>query len=151
MRGTIGPGQSGAIHQECDRQILQCHFLEQLIVAALQEGAVDIDNRPQAGFRLPGGKCHGVRFANADVEKPVGKGVANRFQFVSLAHGGGEHGDARVVLHLLLNRLAGDIGVRFGRTGFDGDDFSRRRCQTAPACENTPGRPRRVENRVLFR
>ena len=101
MRRAVGTGQAGAIEQERDRQILQGHFLEDLVVAALQEGAVDVDDRPQAGLGLAGGKGHGVRFANAGVEEAIGKRVANRFQLVPLAHGGGHHGDLRIRVHLL--------------------------------------------------
>ena len=100
MRRAVGAGQAGAIEQERDRQILQRHFLENLVEAALQERAVDIDDRPQAGFGLPGGERDGVRFANAGVEKPIGKRFADRLQLVSLAHGGGQHGDARIAVHL---------------------------------------------------
>ena len=123
VRGAIGTGEAGAIEQERDRQVLQSDFLEQLIEAALQERAVDIDDRPHAGFGLAGGEGDGVRFANADIEKPLRESVADGFELIALAHRGGEDRDARVILHLLIHGLAGDIGVSLGGAGFDTDDF----------------------------
>ena len=71
MRRSVGTGQPGPIEHERDRQILQRHFLKNLIEAALQKRAVNIDDRPHAGFGLPGRERHRVRFANAGVEEPI--------------------------------------------------------------------------------
>ena len=42
----------------------------------------------------------------------LGKLVANGFQFVSLAHGGGQDGNAGVPLHLFAYGFACTVGVR---------------------------------------
>ncbi len=57
-----------------------------------------IGRRP--ALAMPGGEGHGVRFADADVEEPVGKLVADRLEHVALAHGGGDDRDLRVGAHL---------------------------------------------------
>ncbi len=112
MRRAIRAGEPGAVHHEGDRQVLQSDFLENLIVAALQERAVDVDDRPQTGLGLAGGKRDGVRFADAGIEKAIREFIANRFELVALAHGGGHHRHPFVVPHLVANRVAGDVGVR---------------------------------------
>ena len=90
-------GQAGAVEHEGHRQVLQAHLLEHLVEGALEEGAVDVDDRPAAGFRLSGGEGDGVRLADPDVEKAVGELLAHRLELVALAHGGGEHGDPGVL------------------------------------------------------
>ena len=115
MRGAVGAGQARAIEQERHRQILQRHFLKNLVVAALQEGAVDIDDRPQSGLGLAGGERHGVRFADARVEEPLGKCLANGLQLGALAHRGGQHRDLGIGFHLREDRLAEDVGVGLRR------------------------------------
>ncbi len=112
VRGAVGADQPGAIEQQRDRQVLQRDFLENLIVAALHEGAVDGDHRPQAGLGQSGGERHRVRFADAHVEELVGKLVADRFEHGALAHGGGDRHDSLVGSHLLEDRVAHQFGVR---------------------------------------
>jgi hypothetical protein len=85
--------------------------LENVVVGPLQKRAVDVDNRPQARLRLPRGKGHGVRFANACVEKPLGERIANFFQFVSLAHCRSEHGSAGIIPQLRFNRLGSHVCI----------------------------------------
>src|SRR5690242_16095960 len=106
MSWPVRSGKSGTIQKERYRQILQSHFLEDLIVAGLQEVAVEIDDGTQAGLALAGGKLHGVRFANASIKEPIREAVANLLQVVALAHGRGHDGDPRILLHLLIDRLA---------------------------------------------
>ena len=112
VRRAVGAGQAGAVEQERDRQVLQRDFLEDLVVAALQERAVDVDDRPQPGLGHAGGEGHGVRFADAGVEEPVGKVVADRLELVPLAHRGGQHGDLAGWLRIcVVDRVADDVGV----------------------------------------
>ena len=73
MRRAIGAGQAGAIETESHGQVLQGHFLEDLVEGALQERRINVDDGPHARLGLAGGEGDGVRFANADVEKAVGK------------------------------------------------------------------------------
>jgi hypothetical protein len=41
VRGAVGAHQAGAVEREHHRQVLQRHVVDQLVVAALQEGGVD--------------------------------------------------------------------------------------------------------------
>ena len=115
MRRPVGSGQAGTIQREHDRQILQRHFLKDLIVSPLQKRAVDIDDRPQPGLGHAGRKGHRVRFADARVEEAVGKLVADRLQHVPLAHRGRQHRHLRSRAHLLANRVAHRQRVRTRR------------------------------------
>ncbi len=116
VRGAIWAGQSGAVQHESHRQVLQGDFLEDLIVASLQERTVDIHDRPQAGLGLTGGKGNGVGFADAHVKEAIGKLVTHRFQFVALAHRGRQHRHAGIFAHTLQNGIARHVGVS-RRTG----------------------------------
>ncbi len=99
MRRPVGPDDAGAVEREDDRQVLKRNLLEDLVERALQERAVDVDDRPCSGLGHPGGEGDGVALADTDVEEAVGEGVADLLELVPLAHRGGEHGDLRVALH----------------------------------------------------
>ena len=100
--GPSGPTTPGAVQEHRHRQVLERDFLEDLVVAPLQERAVDIDDRPQPGLGHAGRHGDRVRFANADVEEAVGELVADRLEHVALAHGGGDHDRPRAfAAHLL--------------------------------------------------
>ena len=119
VRRSVGPDQPGPVHQQRDRQVLQGHFLEDLVVAPLHEGAVDVDDRAQPGLGQPGGERHRVRLADAHVEEPIGKLVADRFEHVALAHGGGDGHHLRVRPHLRRARRRGPTRCRAaGRQAF---------------------------------
>ncbi len=99
VRRAIGSGQARAVEGEGHRKVLQRHFLEDLVKRSLKEGGVDIDDRPKAALGEPRRERDGVRFADADVEKAIGKVGAELFELVALTHGGGDDRDARVVSH----------------------------------------------------
>jgi hypothetical protein len=88
---------------------LQRDFLEQLVVRALQKRAVDIDDRSEANLGLTSGEGDSVTFADADVEESFGKVVAHALEFVALAHRGGDHGDAWIGLHLMVDGVGSDV------------------------------------------
>ena len=77
MRRAVRAGQAGAVEAERHRQVLQGHFLEDLVEGPLQERRIDVDDRPHARLGQAGGEGDGVRFADADVEEAVGE-VASR-------------------------------------------------------------------------
>ncbi len=70
-----------------------------------------VDDRAQPGLRQSGGEGHRVRLADADVEKSVGKLVADRLEHVALAHGGGDRHHALVGPHPCEHRVAHQLGV----------------------------------------
>ena len=98
VRRPVGADQPGAVEREDDRQVLERDFLEDLVERALEERAVDVDDRPRAGLGHAGGEGDGVALADADVEEPVGEVVADLLELVPLAHRGGQDGDLRVAL-----------------------------------------------------
>ena len=68
MRRAVGAGQAGAVEAEGDRQVLQGDFLEDLIEGALQEGRVNIDDRPLPALARPAAKA-----TACDSQMPVSK------------------------------------------------------------------------------
>ena len=60
MRRTVGCRQTGTIQHEGNRQILQADFLEDLVVAPLQERAVNVNDWSEASLGLATGKRNGV-------------------------------------------------------------------------------------------
>ncbi len=122
MGGPVGADQAGAVEAEDDRQVLKRDFLEDLVVRALEERAVDVDDRPGAGLGHAGGESHRVALADADVEELVGERVADLLELVPLAHGGGDHGDLGVAAARLEQRVADGVGVGAARRGLERDD-----------------------------
>ena len=132
--GPVGADQAGAVDAEDDRQVLKGDFLEDLVVRALEERAVDVDDRPGAGLGHAGGERHRVALADADVEKLAGERIADLLELVSLAHGGGDHGDLGVAAACFKERVADGVGVGPARRGLRA---GRPRC---PSFETGPGR-----------
>ncbi len=122
---AVGAGESTAVEHERDRQILQCDFLEDLIVRPLEERAVDVDDRTEARFGLSGGEGDRVALADSGVKEAIGERVADFFELVALAHCGRDHGDARVGRHLVEDRLGGHVGERSPATGIHPHDLIR--------------------------
>jgi len=73
VRGTVGADQAAAIEREHDRQVLQRDVVDQLVIAALQEGRVDRDHRALPFHREARGERDGVLLGDADVEVAVGE------------------------------------------------------------------------------
>ena len=108
---AVGAGEPCPVEHEGDREILQRDFLKDLVERPLEKGAVDVDDRPTTGLGLSGGKRHGVRLADADVEEPVWEFLAHRLEFVPLAHRGGDHRDAGIAPQAGADCGACDVGV----------------------------------------
>jgi hypothetical protein len=67
VRRAVFADEATAVHREDDRHLLQHHFLEDLVVAALQEGRVDGCDRAQATLRHARGHGDRVLFRDAGV------------------------------------------------------------------------------------
>ena len=65
---TIGAHQARPIECEENRQILQCHIMNQLVISTLQERRINRNDwlEPLAGNT--GRKSHGVLFGDAHIE-----------------------------------------------------------------------------------
>jgi hypothetical protein len=111
VRRAFRAGQAGAIQREDDRQVLEAHFLEDLVEAPLEERRVDIDDRPHPGLGHARGEGDRVALADPDIEEPIGEILADFLQLVPLAHGCGQDGDFRVVLHGLVDGETGMASV----------------------------------------
>ena len=108
---AVGAGEPRAVEHERHREVLQRHLLEDLIEGSLQEGAIDVDDRPASRLGLSGGERHRMRLADADVEEPLGEFLANWLEFVPLAHRGGDHRDAGIAPQRGADRGTRDVGV----------------------------------------
>ena len=111
MCRTVGPCEATPVETERDGQVLQCHFLEDVIEAALQERAVNVDDRPESAFCHSSRECDRMSFANPRVEEPVGKFLPDSTEFVSFAHRRRQHANFRIALHRVVNRITHRIGV----------------------------------------
>ncbi len=69
----VGADQSCAVDREADRQLLEGHVVDDLIVSALKEGRVDRAKRLQSFNRKARRKCDGVLLGDPDVEGPLGE------------------------------------------------------------------------------
>ena len=68
MGGAVGTDQAGAIDREAHRQALDRHVMDDLVVAALQEGRIDRAERLVAFGRQAGREGHRVLLGDADIE-----------------------------------------------------------------------------------
>ena len=75
----------------------KCHVVDDLVVAALQEGRVDGAERLHALGRHAGGEGHGVLFGDAHVEGAVGEGLRKAVKAGAGRHGGGDGDHGRVL------------------------------------------------------
>ncbi len=116
MSGPVGPDQASAVEAEDNRKVLKSDLLENLVVRALKERAVNVDNRPGAGLGHTGGERDSVTLTNADVEELVRERFANLLQLVPLAHGRGDDCGFGVAPALLENRIADGVGIRAAAT-----------------------------------
>ncbi len=114
VRLAVGAHQPAAVEREGDRQLLQRHVVDDLVVGPLQEGRVDGHHRPHPLAGQAGREGHGVLLGDADVVGPVREGRLALDQAGPLQHGGGDGHHLVVGLHLLDERLGEEVGVGLG-------------------------------------
>ena len=73
MGGAVGADQAGAVDRKAHRQALDRHVVDDLVVAALQEGRIDRAERLVALGREAGRERHRMLLGDADVEGAVGE------------------------------------------------------------------------------
>ena len=76
MGGAVAADEAGAVEREHHRQVLQRDVVDQLVVAALQEGRVDRHHRLQALAGQAGGEGDRVLLGDRDVEVALRKALA---------------------------------------------------------------------------
>jgi hypothetical protein len=122
--GTVGTDQAAAVEREDDRQILQRHIMHQLIVAALQEGRVDRQDRPQPLAGESGGEGHGVLLGDADVVIAFRVAFAEAQQAGAFTHRRGDADQFRVGRRHVAQPVAEDLriaGLAAARPAGDAD------------------------------
>ena len=100
MGRAVGADQAGAIDGEAHRQALDRHVMDDLVVAALQEGRIDRAERLVAFGRKTGGEGHRVLLGDADIEGAVGEGLVEDVDPGARRHRRGDADDLVVLLRL---------------------------------------------------
>ena len=85
MRRTVGADQAGAVHGEAHGQVLQVDVVDDLVVAALQEGRIDGAERLVALRRQPAAKVTACCSAMPTSKVRAGKALPNRSRPVPTA------------------------------------------------------------------
>ena len=119
MGGAIGPNDASPVQHEGDGQVLDAHVVDQLVVGALQEGAVDRHHGPESFAGHAGGHGDGVLFGDAHVKVLIGEGLLEQIQARAGGHGGGDAHHAGIVFADLHQRLAKHLAPA-GRLGLAG-------------------------------
>ena len=105
MGGAVGADEAGAVDGEAHRQALDRHVVDDLVVAALQEGRVDRAERLVAFGGKAGRKGHRMLLGDADVEGAVGEGLVEDVDAGAGRHRGGDADDLVVLLGFLDEAL----------------------------------------------
>ena len=127
MGRAVGANDAGPIQHKGDRQVLDADVVNQLVVGALQEGAVNSHHglEPFAGHASRHGD--GVLLGDTHIEILRRKSLLQQIQAGAGGHGGGDahHGGVlfaelhqRLAKHLAVAgrlRLAGGIGLASGQ------------------------------------
>jgi hypothetical protein len=96
MGRTVGADQAAAVEREDHRQVLQRDIVHQLIVAALQEGRVDRQHRPQPFAGQAGGKGDGMLLGDTDIVIALRVALAEAQQAGAFAHRRGDPDQFRI-------------------------------------------------------
>ena len=100
MGGAVGADEAGAVDGEAHRQALDRHVMDDLVVAALQEGRIDRAERLVAFGGKAGGEGHRMLLGDADVEGAVGEGLVEDVDAGARRHRRGDADDLVVLLRL---------------------------------------------------
>ena len=100
VRRAVGADETGAIDGEAHRQALDGDVVHDLVVGALQERGIDGGERLQAFGGEAGGEGDGVLLGDADVERALGKLLAEAIEAGAVGHGRGDGDDLVVLLRL---------------------------------------------------
>ena len=110
---AIGANEARPVDCEAYRQFLNGHVMDDLIVAALQEGRINRAKRPKTLGREAGGEGDGMLFRDAYVEGALRKDFLENIETRAARHRGGNRDDLVVLARL------GDQGLgedpRIGR------------------------------------
>ena len=111
VRRTVAADEPAAVDRERNRQVLQRHVVDQLVVRALQEGRVDGDDRSQPLAGESGGEGDRVLLGDRDIEIALGEAPRILDQARAFAHRGRDADDARIALRHVAQPLAEDLRI----------------------------------------
>ena len=116
VRGPVCADEAGAVDGEAHWKRLQRDIVDDLIVAALQEGRIDCAERLEAFGGEARGEGHRVLLGDADVERAFREGVAENVEPGAVRHRGGHSDDEFVLGGFLDQTFAKHLGEG-GRAG----------------------------------
>ena len=117
MRGAVVAGEASAIHAEGDIEILQRDVVNDHVVGALHEGAVNRDEGLHALRGEAAGEKRGVFLGDTNIEEPVGVALRKMDEAGAGGHGGGDGGDLVVRVGEVGEFFAEEFGVGRGGGG----------------------------------
>src|SRR6266436_9344610 len=116
---AVSSDKPGTIDRETHRQALDRDVMDDLVIAALQEGRIDRAERLVAFGRKTRGKGHRMLLGDADVEGAVGERLVENVDPGSRRHRRGDADDLLVLFGFLDEALAKHVLIRGGiRLGF---------------------------------
>jgi hypothetical protein len=117
MGRAVGADQAAAVEREQHRQVLDRDVVDQLVVAALQEGRVDRADRLQSLAGQTRGERDRVLLGDADVEVALGEALRELDQAGALAHRRRDRDDLRIGCSGFAQPLAEDLRVAWRAGG----------------------------------
>ena len=110
MGGAVSTDQTGSVQRKHHRQVLQCHVVNQLVIATLQKRRVNCHHRLEPFAGHAGCKRHGVLLGNAHVVVSLGKTPVKLHHARAFAHGGCDAHQPGVMLSHVTQPLAKHLG-----------------------------------------
>src|SRR6516164_913428 len=96
MSRAVGADQSSAVEGETDRQALDRHVMDHLVIGALKEGGIDGAEGLVALRRQAGGEGDRMLLGDSDIEAALRKLLGEEVETRARRHGG-RYGDDLLV------------------------------------------------------
>ena len=117
VRGAVVAGEASAVHAEGDIEILQRDVVNDHVVGALHEGAVNRDEGLHALRGEATGEKRGVFLGDTNIEEPVGVALRKMDEAGAGGHGSGDGGDLVVRVGEVGEFFAEEFGIGRGGGG----------------------------------
>ena len=85
---TVSGDETCTVHREDDIFMQKVDVMDDLVVAALQEGRINADHRQHSLAGQTSCKGHGMLFGHADIEEAFRMGMTEKLQTCAIFHGG---------------------------------------------------------------
>ena len=109
----VGAHHAGSVDTECNRQILQAHILQYLVVGSLQEGRIHRHVRPHSSLRQTRRERHTMAFGDSNIKEPLGELLAKAFQSDAIRHGSADRSDPVIAVRHQGEFVAEQSRIRF--------------------------------------